>query len=180
MKSKISGEALQGFAARVLKVNHAGEHGAVNIYAGQIFVARLTAPSLIAELTEFKSHEEGHRTVFWAELQRRKQPRCRSFWLCGVGGFLLGLMTGLLGRRAIAATTVAVERVVLRHLEEQLVVLAGKDEAAFRTVASIVNEERLHLHRSAAHLELDKFWSRILSPIVSVSTEAVIWIGMRA
>lgn len=168
------------FASRVLKVNHAGENGAVNIYAGQIFLARLTAPSMVIELVEFKSHEEKHRAIFWAELQRRRRPRCKCFWLCGVGGFALGLVTGLLGRRAIAATTVAVERVVLRHLEQQLMLLAGRDEAAVKAIASIVAEERQHHDRSASHIDADRFWLRILSPIVAASTEAVIWIGMRA
>src|SRR4051812_27819020 len=113
------------FANRVLKVNHAGEHGAVNIYAGQILAARLTANSMVSELLEFKSHEEKHRAIFWAELVRRGRPRCRSYRLCGVGGFTLGIITGLLGRRSIAATTVAVERVVLRHLSHQLEALKG-------------------------------------------------------
>ncbi len=180
MESAISIDDVEEFSARVLKVNHAGENGAVNIYAGQIFLARFTAPSVVAELVEFKSHEERHRAIFWTELQRRGRPRCKSFWLCGVGGFTLGLVTGLFGRRAIAATTVAVERVVLRHLEQQLMQLADQDEAATIAIASIVAEERLHHDRSASQISLDKFWSRILSPIVSASTEAVIWIGMRA
>ena len=50
--------------------------------------------------------------------QRRGKPRCRSYHLCGVGGWMLGLITGLLGRQAIAATTVAVENVVLGHLQQ--------------------------------------------------------------
>lgn len=168
------------FASRVLKVNHAGENGAVNIYAGQIFFARITAPSMVAELADFKSHEEGHRTIFWAELQRRNLPRCRSYWLCGVGGFVLGLITGLFGRGAIAATTVAVERVVLLHLEHQLEQLQGKDEAAVKAIQSIVAEERHHHDQSASHITVGQFWPRILSPVVSASTEAVIWVGMRA
>lgn len=167
-------------AARILKVNHAGEHGAVNIYAGQLFLARLTAPSMVTELAEFKSHEENHRAIFWTELQRRTRPRCKSFWLCGVGGFTLGLVTGLFGRRAIATTTVAVERVVLRHLEQQLMLLEGRDEAAAKAIASIVAEERQHHDRSASQIDADRFWLRILSPVVAASTEAVIWIGMRA
>ena len=168
------------FATRILKVNHAGENGAVHIYAGQIFMARFTAPSMVTELVEFKSHEEKHRAIFWAELQSRRRPRCKSFWLCGVGGFALGLVTGLFGRRAIATTTVAVERVVLRHLEQQLMLLAGRDEAAAKAIASIVAEERQHHDRSAFHIDADRFWLRILSPVVAASTEAVIWIGMRA
>ncbi|WP_460554252.1 demethoxyubiquinone hydroxylase family protein [Comamonas piscis] len=63
----------KNFAGRVLKVNHAGEHGAVNIYAAQILVARWTAPSLVPTLQAFKAHEESHRTIFWDELQRIRQ-----------------------------------------------------------------------------------------------------------
>jgi 3-demethoxyubiquinol 3-hydroxylase len=71
---------------RVLKVNHAGEHGAVNIYRGQIFLARMTARHMVAELAEFKSHEERHRSLFAAELQRRSRQHCKSYHLCGLGG----------------------------------------------------------------------------------------------
>ena len=167
------------FANRVLRVNHAGEHGAVNIYAGQIFVARLTAPSIVSELREFKSHEERHRARFWSELVRRGQPRCRSYALCGVGGFVLGLLTGMLGRRAIAATTVAVERVVLRHLARQIRVLNNRDAAATAAIASIVEEEQQHHDRSAVHSQAGGFWRAVLTPLVAISTELVIWTGMR-
>ncbi|MCH3776193.1 demethoxyubiquinone hydroxylase family protein, partial [Campylobacter jejuni] len=56
----------------------------------------------------------------------------------------MGLVTGALGAQAIAATTVAVERVVLRHLEQQLEQLHGIDEAAVRVIEAIVTEERQH------------------------------------
>jgi 3-demethoxyubiquinol 3-hydroxylase len=121
---------------RVLKVDHAGEHGAVNIYAAQMLLARFTAPSLVPELREFREHEQRHRSIFWAELQRRGIRRCRSYLLCGFGGFALGLITGLFGRGAIAATTVAVERVVLRHLQEQLAVLEPTDPSAAAAIRS--------------------------------------------
>jgi ubiquinone biosynthesis monooxygenase Coq7 len=70
-------------------------------------VARLTAPSMVTELREFKSHEEKHRAIFQEELERRGRRRCKSYWLCAVGGYVLGLVTGLIGRPAMAATTVA-------------------------------------------------------------------------
>ncbi|MCW7537017.1 demethoxyubiquinone hydroxylase family protein [Aquabacterium sp. A7-Y] len=165
---------------RLLKVNHAGEHGAVNIYRAQLLLARWTAPSMVAELKEFKSHEERHRAVFRDELQRRHRPRCRSYWLCGVGGYVLGLSTALFGRRAMAATTVAVERVVLRHLEQQLRALAGTDETAVAAIRSIVGEEQAHHDRSVSHTRGDGFWIKLLAPVVSLSTELVIWVGMRA
>lgn len=168
-------EALGG---RVLKVNHAGENGAISIYAGQILVARVTARSLVSELEEFKSHEEKHRAIFWAELQRRGLSRCRSYWLCVAGGFMLGVVTALFGRRAIAATTVAVERVVLAHLKQQLRVLAGKDQAAVEAISKIVAEEQQHHDQSAAHAGVGGFWQKVLTLIVTGSTESVIWLGM--
>lgn len=164
---------------RILKINHAGENGAIHIYAGQIFMARLTAPSMVAELVEFKSHEEKHRAIFQEELTAREQPHCKSYWLCALGGYVLGLGTGLLGRPAIAATTVAVEQVVLRHLKHQLVVLAGKDDSAVRAISRIVDEEQQHHDQSASHLVESRFWLKVLIPIVAASTESVIWLGMR-
>jgi 3-demethoxyubiquinol 3-hydroxylase len=164
---------------RILKVNHAGENGAIHIYAGQIFVARLTAPSMVTELREFKSHEEKHRAIFQEELERRGRRRCKSYWLCAVGGYVLGLVTGLIGRPAMAATTVAVEHVVLRHLKHQLAELAGKDDSAVLAICRIVAEEQQHHDQSTSHLVDSHFWPKLLTPIVAASTESVIWLGMR-
>lgn len=94
--------AADGLGGRIVKVNHAGENGAVNIYAGQLLFARFTAPSLVEELREFRSHEMAHREIFRAELERRGVRRCRSYLLCGLGGYVLGLITGAFGRGAIA------------------------------------------------------------------------------
>jgi ubiquinone biosynthesis monooxygenase Coq7 len=164
---------------RIIKVNHAGEQGAVSIYTGQLMMARFTAPHLVGELLEFRSHEQRHRALFGAELARRGRPRCRSYWLCGIGGFVLGALTGLLGGKAIAATTVAVECVVLRHLEHQLEALRGIDMPAVAAISAIVAEERQHRDDSARHVPAGAFWPRVLTPIVTVCTEAVIWLGMR-
>lgn len=139
--------AADGLGGRILKVNHAGENGAVHIYSGQILLAPLTAPSLVAELREFREHEKAHRQIFCRELERRGMRRCRSYLLCGAGGYALGVITGLFGRGAIAATTVAVERVVLGHLKQQLQVPGGRDPAAARAVEAIVNEEQEHHDR---------------------------------
>jgi ubiquinone biosynthesis monooxygenase Coq7 len=165
--------------SRILKVNHAGEHGAINIYTGQIIMARFTAPVMVAELEEFRLHEQRHRSIFGAELQRRNRRRCRSYWLCGTGGFVLGIITGLCGPHAIAATTVAVERVVLRHLEQQVADLGDRDPSAVAAIQAIIQDEKLHHDQSASHVHADGLWYKVLSPIVSGATEAVIWLGMR-
>lgn len=63
---------------RIIKVDHAGEHGAVCIYRTQRWIARWRAPGMVAELNEFLEHELGHRAQFGAELKRRNRRRCRS------------------------------------------------------------------------------------------------------
>jgi ubiquinone biosynthesis monooxygenase Coq7 len=166
-------------AGRIIKVNHAGEHGAVNIYAGQIAMARLRAPSLLSELSEFKAHEERHRAIFAKELERRGLPRCRSYWLCGLGGYVLGFLTGLMGARSIATATVAVERVVLRHLQRQLREIGTTDPAATTAISAILSEEQFHHDQSAAHIRHAGVIDRGIGSVISAATEAVIWIGMR-
>ena len=172
-------DASPGLANRYLKVNHAGEHGAICIYTAQIHVARITAPSLVAELVDFRSHELRHRSIFLAELERRNRPRCRSYWLCGVGGYSLGLITAICGRSAIAATTAAVEKVVLRYLQQQLVALGAGDPQATAEISAIVADEQHHHDRSEALAKTGWFWPKVISPVVAASTEFVIWTGMR-
>ena len=171
-----SGETL---GDRVMKVDHSGEHGAVCIYRAQRWFARWRAPDLLAELDGFLAHERGHRARFSAELHRRNRRRCRSYLWCGLGGFVLGALTGLAGRNAILATTVAIERVVLRHMQEQVGALHGVDDEAADTLRQIIAEEQEHHDLSAAQMDPGSLWPRIIDPVVAGSTEAVIWLGMR-
>jgi ubiquinone biosynthesis monooxygenase Coq7 len=164
---------------RVMKVDHAGEHGAICIYRAQIWFARWRAAEMVGELGDFLVHERRHRALFGAELARRGRRRCRSYHLCGLGGFMLGAVTGLLGRRAIAATTVAIETVVLRHMHEQMAELAAGDPAAADTLRDVIADEQEHHDVSDRRLAPPGFWPRIVNPVVAVSTEAVIWLGMR-
>jgi ubiquinone biosynthesis monooxygenase Coq7 len=166
-------------AGRIMKVNHAGEHGAVNIYAGQIAATRLRARALLPELAEFKAHEERHRSIFANELKRRGLSRCRSYWLCGLGGYVLGFLTGLMGVRSIATATVAVERVVLRHLRQQLLDIGIKDHDATAAISAILSEEQHHHDQSATHIGHAGVIDRMVGSVISAATESVIWIGMR-
>jgi len=166
------------YGGLVMKVNHAGEHGAVCIYRAQIAVARWRAPALVEELCHFLSHELGHRALFEAELKRRGRRRCYSYHLCGLGGLLLGFVTGLAGAQAIVATSVAVERVVLAHLQQQMTTLAG-DPNAYGAVLRIVQEEQEHHDRAKLAMIQGGFWPRLILPVVSAATNLVIWSGMR-
>ena len=158
-----SGETL---GDRVMKVDHAGEHGAICIYRAQLWFARWRAADMVDELRGFLAHEQRHRALFGAELERRGRRRCRSYHLCGLGGFTLGAVTGLLGRRAIAATTVAIETVVLRHMHEQVAELSATDSAAADTLRDVIAEEQEHHDVSDRWLAPRGFWPRVINPVV--------------
>jgi len=164
---------------RVMKVDHAGEHGAICIYRAQRWMARWRAPDMVAEIDGFLQHERRHRDIFSAELARRGRGRCRSFLACGVGGFVLGGATGLLGRHAIAATTLSIETVVLRHMREQIEALDGIDPQAAAALRDVIADEQAHHDASELRLKRGTIWSVILNPLIAASTEAVIWMGMR-
>jgi ubiquinone biosynthesis monooxygenase Coq7 len=166
-------------AEKMIKVDHAGENGAVNIYRAQRLVARLRAPSLLAQLAEFQQHEEEHRRIFQAHLSGVGVRRCVSYHLCGVGGFSLGFVTGLIGPSAIAATTFAVEHVVLHHLEEQLEYLGDAAPDARDCVRRIYDDERTHHDAAEAQLVREGWLTRVLVAVVRFCTEQVIRIGMR-
>ena len=169
----------QGTPGRIIKVNHAGEFGAINIYRAQILIAKLLHRPYVAMLEDFLSHEQKHLRIFGDVLEQRQVARCKSYWLCGIGGFVLGLLTACLGRKGVMACTAAVETVVTRHLKDQIVELrTAGDGQALAAVGAIVRDEEHH--RDAAVSEgFDCIFYRPLYQVIAVSTEAVIWLGMR-
>ena len=84
-----------------------------------------------------------------------------------------------MGRKAIAATTIAIESVVLRHLADQRAQLVAVDPLAAELIASIVEDEQLHHDSSYDEIDVDSVLLRSLRSIVGGSTELVIWLGMK-
>ena len=165
---------------KILKVNHAGEFGAINIYRSQIFISKIFMKDLVPTLEEFLKDEKRHLEIFWKEIQARNGVKCKSFLLCGAGGYAMGFISSLLGRNGIMACTWAVESVVLNHLHGQLKYLDGKDDkAAFDAVKSILEDEENHKdvgQNSGGH---SNFWYAPLRFLISAFTEGVIRFGMR-
>ncbi len=163
---------------RIIKVNHAGEYGAINIYRAQLLIARLFRRPYVPLLDDLIDHEMRHLDIFSALLVRRDVPRCRSFIVCGVGGFVLGIVTSLLGRRGVMACTAAVESVVTAHLREQIKILADTDPQACEAVESILSDEEEHLELGLSQGgDGGLLWPVRL--LVGAATESVIWLGMR-
>ena len=163
--------------ARILKVNHAGEYGAIRIYRAQTWIARRIYPDLVAFLEETLSHEVLHCTMFREAMPERGARPCRVMSLWGNGGLILGLLTSLLGRQGIWICTAAVESTVHRHLEDQLRFLGDRDEGLRALIVSIQCEEVAHLRHAEQRFVTNALWAKVLHACVSACTDAVIWLS---
>jgi ubiquinone biosynthesis monooxygenase Coq7 len=160
-----------------LKVNHAGEYGAIRIYRAQLWMSKRFFPDLVGFLEETLEHEIQHCALFREAMPSREARPCRIMTLWGNGGWALGLTTALLGRQAIWICTAAVENTVHRHLDDQLRFLADRDRPLDELIRSIQSQELGHLNHAEAHIATSGAWSRILRATISGVTDAVIWLS---
>ncbi len=163
---------------RIVKVNHAGEHGAIQIYSAQIAVARRLYPDITPELDEMLAHEISHRAKFFSAMPQRAARPCRIMALWSIGGWLLGFTCALLGRTGIWICTAAVEEAVHRHLDDQLEFLEALDPDLHALIASIRTEELSHLHHAQTRLPHRLGLSaRALMHSIALVTEILIWLS---
>jgi ubiquinone biosynthesis monooxygenase Coq7 len=163
--------------ARILKVNHAGEYGAIRIYRAQIWVARRLYPDVVPFLEETLGHEIEHCALFRGAMPARAAKPCRVMSLWGNGGLVLGFLTALMGRQGIWICTEAVEATVHRHLDDQMFFLRGRDPQLVELIASIQHEEEHHLNYAAARIVSRGMGARLLGRIIAAATETVIWLS---
>ncbi|MEO8142338.1 MAG: demethoxyubiquinone hydroxylase family protein [Sphingomicrobium sp.] len=163
----------------ILRVDHAGEQGAICVYRAQWLVAGLTAPSMRGRLADYLVHEKRHRSMLGAAMLHRGLDRAPTYAICSVGGYLLGATTAMLGRRSIAATTIALESVVVRHLKQPRAELATDDPAVANLITRIVEDEAMQHDRSLDEMDLDRGWLRGIGLVVRKATGAAIWLGMK-
>ncbi|MEO5938304.1 MAG: demethoxyubiquinone hydroxylase family protein [Sphingomonas sp.] len=158
----------------ILRVDHAGEAGAIRIYGAQIRVARLVAPDLLPMLRAALTDEIAHREAFENEMRHRGIVACHMLPFWWVGGALLGFFTALLGRNAILTCTEAVERTVHRHMNDQIAWLEQHDMALMRVIAAIRDQEVDHLDKAVAVGGVRPRW---LERLIAGTTEALVWLS---
>jgi 3-demethoxyubiquinol 3-hydroxylase len=128
--------------AAMIRVDHAGEYGAVRIYDGQLAVTgRGSARAAIRRMAD---QEKEHLAAF-DELVRARGVRPTALQpLWHAAGWALGVATALLGERAAMACTVAVEEVIDGHYRAQAERLNQSDPALAETVRQFREDELRH------------------------------------
>lgn len=115
---------------RILRVNHAGELGADRIYYGQMCALRQQNPQQAKIVQHMWDQEKEHLATFEKLLLTKKCEKSllSPFW--NVGGFAIGFVSGMLGPKVAMATTVAIEKVITDHYNEQIRTLIENPQMA--------------------------------------------------
>lgn len=164
---------------RMLRVDHAGEYGAVRIYEGQlaVFGKSKNAPIIQHMLEQEKQHLETFDKLVG---DRKVRPTALlPFW--HLAGFALGAGTALLGEKAAMACTVAVEEVIDEHYSDQISELNanGEEEGLQETFETFRLEELEHRQTGLNNGAESAFGYELLTGAVKVGSRLAIWLSTR-
>ncbi|MBP6985573.1 MAG: demethoxyubiquinone hydroxylase family protein [Alphaproteobacteria bacterium] len=163
---------------RMIRVNQAGEQGAVSIYKGQLAVLGRTEVSPLLE--HMLEQEKEHLDKFSRLLSARKvRPTVLSpVW--SILGFAMGAGTALMGRKAAMACTVAVEEVIDEHYAAQEHTLRHDQDPELRhLITKCREEENEHKEAGLSHGAEQAFAYPILSSVIKKSSKLAIWLSTR-
>ena len=135
----------------IIRVDHAGERGAIKIYEGQLLALKTIKQDndLKDKIEEMKEHEKEHLEYFEKEIQKRKIKPTYLLPLWDVMGVALGFGTAVLGKKAAMLCTASVEEVIEDHYQNQLKKL-GDDEIDLKAKIEKFKKEEVN-HKNMAY-----------------------------
>ena len=136
-----------------IRVDHAGERGAVKIYEGQLLALSTLVKdeNLKKTIEEMKIHEKEHCEFFEAEIKKRQIRPTKFLPLWDLLGIGLGFGSTLLGKKAAMLCTASVEEVIDEHYLNQINQI-GPDEKELKKKIIKFREDELH-HKNIAYEE---------------------------
>ena len=136
-----------------IRVDHAGERGAIKIYEGQLLALNtfIKNENLKKIIEKMKLHEKEHCEYFENEINKRniKPTKLLPLWdLLGVG---LGFGSVIFGKKAAMLCTASVEEVIDQHYQDQINHLDNdKNEKKLKEKIIKFRDDELH-HKDIAY-----------------------------
>lgn len=165
----------------ILRVDHAGEYAAVQIYRAQqaVFAGRPGKARIAADMAEMRAQEQVHLDRFNALLNAEKvRPTAMTpIWRLAALG--LGAGTALLGEKAAHACTEAVESVIEEHYADQIAEVAARDPELAAELARFRDEELAHHDHAVAHGSREAPGYGLLSAVIRAGCRAAIKVSER-
>ena len=130
----------------IIRVDHAGERGAIKIYEGQLLALKTFKQDelLKRQIEEMKEHEKEHYEFFDKEIQKRNIKPTKLLPLWDLLGVSLGFATAMLGKKATMLCTASVEEVISDHYKNQTHKLEEDEEELKNKIIKFRNDELNH------------------------------------
>jgi ubiquinone biosynthesis monooxygenase Coq7 len=134
-----------------IRVDHAGERGAVKIYEGQLLALNTLVKdeNLKKIIEEMKVHEIEHCNFFEKEIKKRNITPTKLLPLWDLLGVGLGFGSTLLGKKAAMLCTASVEEVIDKHYQSQIDQLDSNEKELKKNIIKF-REDELH-HKNIAY-----------------------------
>ncbi|MDA8537365.1 demethoxyubiquinone hydroxylase family protein [Candidatus Pelagibacter bacterium] len=134
-----------------IRVDHAGERGAIKIYEGQLLALNTLVKddNLKKIIEEMKVHEKEHCDYFENEIKKRNITPTKLLPLWDLLGVGLGFGSTILGKKAAMLCTASVEEVIDDHYLNQIKQLED-DEKKLKEKIKKFREDELH-HKDIAY-----------------------------
>ena len=162
----------------IIRVDHAGEYGATRIYDGQIAVFGKNS-KIGKTILHMAEQEQEHIDKFnELILEHRVRPTALlPVW--NIAGYALGASTALLGEKAAMACTVAVEKVIGDHYQEQLELLEDDHKDLKKTISKFRDDELEHHDIGIEHDAESTPGYKIMSKIIELGCKTAIAISKK-
>ena len=135
----------------IIRVDHAGERGAMKIYEGQLLALStfLKDEDLKKTIEKMKNQEKEHLDFFNKEIKKRKIKPTKLLPLWDLMGVGLGFGSAMLGKKAAMLCTASVEEVIDNHYQKQINQL-NSDEKDLKEKIKKFRDDELH-HKDIAY-----------------------------
>ena len=136
-----------------IRVDHAGERGAIKIYEGQLLALNtlVNDEDLKKTIKNMKEHEEEHCNFFEDEIKKRNIKPTKFLPLWDLLGLGLGFGSTILGKKAAMLCTASVEEVIDGHYKNQIDQI-GPDEKNLKNNIIKFRNDEIH-HKDIAYKE---------------------------
>ena len=159
-----------------IRVDHAGERGAIKIYEGQLLALNtfVKDENLKKTIEKMKSHEKEHLDFFNKEIKKRniKPTKLLPLWdLLGVG---LGFGSAIIGKKATMLCTASVEEVIDKHYQNQIYQLHSDEKILKEKIKKFRNDELHHKNIAYKQGASKKGLYAILDKIIKTGSKVAI------
>ena len=163
----------------IIRVDHAGERGAIKIYEGQLLALKtIKRDNELKDIIEkMKEHEHEHLKYFEKEIQKRKIKPTYLLPLWDLMGITLGFGTAVMGKKAAMLCTASVEEVIESHYQNQLEKLGADEKNLKDKIKKFKSDEIMHKNIAYESGATNKGFYSIMDKVIRASSKIAIKIS---